>query len=101
VGAAHEPELAPVLCGNLAALELAQRLDELVDVVFFGKGGARAPGVCLVKGRHSSPRHPQRPIPRTVKVRAALRRPELPGPAPLPPPPALPPPRSEPPHLPS
>jgi hypothetical protein len=37
VGAAHQTELAPCLAGNLAAFELPECLDELVDVMLVGK----------------------------------------------------------------
>ena len=43
VGAAHQPEDAPLLGRDLAALELPEHVGELVDVGFAGERQARAP----------------------------------------------------------
>ncbi len=42
VRAAHQPECAPLLCGDLAALESAEHVDEFVYLGLLRKGRARA-----------------------------------------------------------
>src|SRR5438445_8460863 len=57
VRAAHETEAPPLIRRHLAALELPQRLDELVDVVLAGKIQVRTPyRLRIIDHGHTSPR---------------------------------------------